>query len=334
MTNLYDLGNLMYNDYLQMLKSHDNPLIWFEIEASRYKTNTSIILKVLKNYIETKLEKPEFVNIFQKLKEENNSYEYLFFNNITPSYLKEHLEEYLIYYRPEYKLRYDNKLFNTYKELIRKYSNYYQKQINIKENDNNKKIVLEFINSKYSLERFCIVKGLTLNDFNSKKNGIFIKTMKNDKELYTKFLFSLERKEKDMILNISNDIKNILNKIYTLGNDFSLIDLFLSTNYGIMELIKVADNILNIEDLKLFRKYMNICYRDYAIHGNFMKSERINLLITSSYTITIDNELIETTKEERERVINFLQKHEIPINSKIFTIALTRYYKENKRKKV
>ncbi len=333
MTNLYSFGELIYKDYLQMLKTHDNPLVWFELTAAKYRTNTNIILKVLNNYIKNELEKPDFVLIFDKLTEIDNPNEYLFFNNITPSFLKEHLEEYLTYYKVEYKLRYSNKILNTYKEIIKKYITYFKKQIEIKENNQYEETILEFINSKYTLERFCINKGLNLNDFNINKNGIFIKVMKNNQELYRKFLFSIERKKKEMELNIQSDIKKILKAINDLGSDFSLIDLFFLTNYGIRELTNTADNILEINDLKLFRKYMNVCYRDFAIYGNFMNTQRIKLLKATPYTFTLNNELIETTIEDREKIINYLKQNEIPINSKIFAIALSRYYNRKRERR-
>ncbi len=333
MTNLYDLSKLIYDDYLQMLKINDDALIWLDLESFKYKTNTSIILKVLNHYINNELVKPDFALIFEKIKELPNPCEYLYFNNITPAFLKEHLEEYLIYFKPEYKLCLNSKILNNYKEIIRKYIIYYKKQLNITQENEYKNLINEFIKSKYSLERFCIIKGLTLNDFNSKKNGIFIKIMKKDKDLYTKFLYNIDAKEKLKNLNIQTDILNILKAIKELGNDFTIINLFLMTPYAPLELTKVADNILNKEDLILFRKYMNICYRDFAIHGNFMNKERINLLIKIPYTITIDGNTIETKEEERRDAIEFLQVNEIPINSYIFDIALKRYYKNKSKER-
>ena len=331
MTNLYDLGNLIYNDYLQMLKINDDALIWLELESSKYKTNTSVILRILNHYINNELVKPDFALIFEKIKELESPYEYLYFNNITPAYLKEHLEEYLIYFKPEYKLCLNNKILNYYKEIIKKYIIYYKKQLDRTQENEYKNIIKEFIKSKYSLERFCIIKGLTLNDFSPKRNGKFIKVMKNDKDLYTKFLCNIEDKEKLKTLNIQTDVINILNAIKELGNDFTIINLFLMTPYAPTELTKVADNLLGIEDLKLFRKYMSICYREFAIHGIFMNNERINLLIKTPYTITIDGNLIETT-EERHDAIEFLQVNEIPVNSYIFDIALKRYYRNKERR--
>ena len=244
----------------------------------------------------------------------------------------EQLNEYLTYYKIEYILRYSNKILNTYKDIIKKYINYFKKQIETQENTKYEETIIEFINSKYTLERFCINKGLKLNDFNSNRNGIFIKVMSNNKELYAKFLYCLELKNKDRDLNIANDIKKIMESIYILGKEFSLIDLFLLTNYGIRELINAADKILNIEDLKVFRKYIDICYRNFAIYGNFMNTQRINFLISSPYKFTLDNVLIETTTEDRENVINFLKNKEIPINSKIFEIAISRYYRNKERR--
>ncbi len=331
MTNLYTISNLIYKDYLQMLKDHDNPMVWFELTSSKYRTNTTIILKVLKHYIENELEKPEFVTIFEKIDELENPYEYLYFNNITPAYLKEHLEEYLIYYRPEYKLRSDNKLMNNYRGIIAKYAKYYQSQTNIKMETEYKKIILEFINSNYSLERFCIFKGLSLNDFNYKRNGIYIKAMKNDPELYSRYLSYLEEKNKKEI--IQGEVKKVLEAIYTLGNDFSIIDLFLITNYGVLELIKESDNILANDDLKIFRKYMDSCYREYTLYGNFTDNNKINMLITTPYSIFIDNNLVETSEEDRYQAINFLITNKIPINQKTFETVLKRFYKDKKIRK-
>ena len=79
---------------------------------------------------------------------------------------------------------------------------------------------------------------------------------------------------------------------------------------------------------------MDICYRDYAIYGNFMRNERINLLISTPFSITIDNKLIETTFEDRKNVIDYLKTKEIPINSKIFGIALIRYYNAKKERRL
>ena len=170
---------------------------------------------------------------------------------------------------------------------------------------------MDLLDSPYSIERFFLPRRISTTEF--------IKTYanplkKNNPELYNRLQETIKAKNEIKTRTIQNDVLVILNLIKELGNDFNSIDLFKNTMFCPKELKKVADEILDKEDLKLFRSKVNY-YGTADFMTTILGEVRIKSFIETKFSITIDNELIETTKEEREMIINDLKEFCIPVAS-------------------
>ncbi len=313
----------LYQEYLNILASNNNPTIELEMLALKYNTKVNKLVQIIEDYINTSIEKPEFAIIFDNLLKSDSKNKYLEDLNITPEYLKQHLKEYLYFYKPTIAFR-SNRFKTVIENIIKKYEAYLRGVKSSNKINELRPLFEKFIKSRYNLERFCIKNNISLKEFK-----LYIQFIKKDAIIYKRFMDSFELKEKYKYEHIEDDISIILKYIYELGDDFCVIDLFQITPFGPTELITFADEYLQGEDLKVFRKYIGKSYRNFYVQGNFMNNLRIEALITSRYLITIDGEEIETTEEFRREVINFLVSKDIPINNQVFYRACIRHYQNN-----
>ncbi len=321
------MGLEIYQKYLKLLTSNENLLIGIETIADDYEVESDKIIKLLQQYIDNYVKKPDYAILFDNLRCVEDKNTYLEDLGITPDYLKEHLEEYLRFYKPEISLK-NNKRSRVFDNIIKSYEAYLRGPKLGSTLEEVKPITEEFIKSEYGLERFCIKYHLDPNYFSFSK-GSYITALKKDPILYKRFIENLELKEKIKYEHIEDDISVILNCIHNLGDEFSAIDLFQLTKFGPHELLSFADEYLPPLELKLFRKHIGIAYRNFATHGNIMNNLRSDALIKTRYMLTIDNEQFETTEEFRSEVVEFLREKDIPINTEIFHIACVRHYKNN-----
>ena len=148
-------------------------------------------------------------------------------------------------------------------------------------------------------------------------------------ELYEEYLAALSYREFINNQNIHTDILIIMDKIKEDPDNFSYIDFSLLTNLDALELLRVSDCFLNMEDKKLFR----------SIVSNFRKLKvlntiEINNLMDMSYTINVDGELINVLDYDKEKILEFLTENEIPVTINTFRYGLTRLYKSQKNKNI
>ena len=318
---------LCYEKYIEA-KNNRNKIrkTILELDISEF-----LFFYLVRSYINKNIKTPDHVLLLDKLLEIKDNEEDIikFFNdnNITPKFLKGNLMDYLVNYRPD--LYYTKKnIFDNLDKKITCYQNYLYRKSNPSKAknkiDNNYAIgvINDFINSNYSMHRFCFNKNITTTIFRS-----YIQTIKYaDKELYSKFLENYETKEKNKALFINEDVYNILNEIKN-NPDFSIIDFCLLTYYDPLEIIKASDNILDFEDNKLMRIILKP-FKNYTPFPLISLDKLINI----NYTFEIDNELCTPTKDDKENIISFLTKYNIPISNKSFEVACKRFLKKDKKK--
>ena len=186
--------------------------------------------------------------------------------------------------------------------------------------NNNYEIIREFIESPYSLRRFCFNKQISSTLL---KKEVITKLKKSNPEL----LIELDNniKEKDLIMkrNIGNDIYSILERIKEDPINFSLIDVCLLSNYDVLELIGECDNYLEGEDRFLFRRRL----RPLKVTTSY-SIKNIEQLINSKFTFNIDGELVEISKEDIQTVVDYLNNNNIPIYSDVFKNGCIKLYQK------
>ena len=236
--------------------------------------------------------------------------------------LRNNLQEYILLYRPDM-------LFNeVLKNELQRKLNIYQKYLNNQKTVNiyktstsyHMQIIQSFMESNYSLKRFCFQNNISVLTF---KNYITrIKTI--DPIFYQELMENIKLKEEIQKETIKDDVYTILNKIKELGNNFSIIDFLTLTNYSFDEIIQLGDLILDPSDTRLLRIHVSN-FKNVKNFRNYSEKD-IQNIFTDKLVINIDGNLIKMSFEDKENIINYLKEHDIPISSTSYRDASIRYY--------
>lgn len=267
-------------------------------------------------YIENNINKPEYVKILDSIYLLNTDEEIIHYIKSLPfnyKYIKDNLLSYFIYYRPHIYYLNQNKVLDL-RTKLKIYENYIYREVDplrtsLKKDGYEINLIKEFINSNYSLTRFCFNKGITTLDF---KTNV-AKVKKLDKDLYNNYVENLNIKNDIKEKQIKQDIINILNIIKENNGNISLIELCLLTNYDILELIKEADKMLNIDDIKLFR--LNVRSKRQI---NTFNNDVINKLFETKFTFNINGQLMEINDEDKYAILSYMYQNNIPICNESF----------------
>ena len=311
-------GELVYNEYLKLIESGEL-LLEIEVVLEKLKMNLTKFVSILMQYLKQHETNDDYTFIFETLLNCEDPKAYLRENNIPADLLSSNLNNYLYYKRPD--ILFGNKiLLRTLNSLI-EYNNKLNKVR--EEEKNNKENFLPFIES--IVKDFLKQKNWQWYYFNP-KSGLYIRKLSlYNKELYQEFLTDYTIREENKETTITNDIYNILSTIKEQGF-IDAIDFYQTTIYSSFEILEVANKILDVDDNKLIRKYLNRLGNSF-ITNNRNNNLKIELL-REKYTFNLDGTLIETSKDERLIILDFLEKENIPISSvAVFQDACRKYYK-------
>ena len=325
-----------YNLYKKYLTNGVNSPFGIDDVIRTFGDDYRIFFSNLIRYINRNIVRPNYALLFDKLIDIiifNNNMDinaFLDSEGLTFEQLQSSLEDYLTFFRPD--IKYTNEYLPQLHAVLQRYRDYRNK-INEKEKalldkkNHVNKLLMEFISIPYSLERFLLVKRIKTVEF--RKYLDFAK--QHMPEIYKVFEKNMLSKEETKNNNIQTEVFNILNLIKELGDDFTGIDLFKNTIYGPRELIKVADSILNKDDIKLFRKEVNK-YNMPIFIASIISNSTTSELINTPLVFAIDGVAIETEQDKREMIVEDLKNNYIPITSGLFMDDYKKHYKENKFK--
>lgn len=318
------LEELCYKCYSISRNNKEN----MEAYAESMSITIQKFLKYTFQYIEKNINKPDYVYQIDKIlsyKDSDKIIDYLKKEKINHNYLKNNLLTFFLEYRPNVYYLHPEE-YDEIKNILIKYDNHLYRELDplktsVKIDDNYaSNIIKSFINSPYSVNRFCFNNKIYSAVFKS----FLQKCKKNNPELYNEYLVNVELKNKIQKGTILNDLEIIINEIKEKQENFTLIDFCLLTNFEALEIVKAADNVLNFEDNKLLRsKLKSIRIIDH------LTNERLNKLINTDYTLNINNELINIKDEDKMYVVNFLQEHNIPICNDTFIDGCKKLYTNN-----
>ena len=330
---------LVYLEYIKLINSKENILVGIEVILEKVKMSLSKFIQTLMDYIKENSKDDDYSLIFDTLLEIDNPEDYLKQNHIPGDFLKENLNKYLLYKRPD--ILFTNKrLLKTLERSVKYNEKIWQSNLSkekLKEESLPKirNYVNEFLSLPYSLERYTSVRKISKRLFNV-NDGFYARQLAiHDQALYKKLNENLILREQTKFENIANDITNILNLINTKGENFDSLDFYQATLYSPIEIMEVADKILDFDNLKKFHIYINK-YR-HRSHTKMATDCNIkNELLNNMFYFSLNGNLIETTIEDRTSIINYLDENFIPINSITFLDACKKFYKNeliiNKKK--
>lgn len=330
---------LVYLEYIKLINSKENILVGIEVILEKVKMSLSKFIQTLMDYIKENSKDDDYSLVFDTLLEIDNPEDYLKQNHIPGDFLRENLNNYLLYKRPDI-LFTNKKLLHTLERLVKYNEKLWQESLTkekFKEESlpKIKDFVNEFLSLPYSIERFASVKKISKHFFNLNE-GFYIRQLAiYEPALYKKLTENITLREQTKFENISNDITKILNLIAIKKENFDSLDFYQATLYGPIETMEVADKILDSDNLKIFHVYINK-YRSTNHTTKFCDCNIKNELLKNKFSFSLDDNLIETTLEDRTSIINYLDENFIPVNSTTFLDACKRFYKqeliENKRK--
>lgn len=322
-------GEIFYNAY----KNFNGDLTKIEYYANNYQLSVKKFLGITMSYIKNNVVKPQYAILLDKLlklKTKEQIIKFLNKANFSLYYLESNILAYFILYRPDiYYLKPDKR------DELREKLNIYK--LYLKEKDEEKikttnKLSLEYITyilnlflmSNYTVERFSYNKGIALRTF---KNYLLL--IKNaNPNLYDNVNLKIEIMEKRKEVELPNEVYKILEMIENDKDNFTILEFLESTFCSIKEILKVADEILNPAQNKIFRMTISKFKNEY----NFLDDNSINSYLNENFIFNFDGNLINITNEDKEKAINYLQSKDIPICLSTFKSACYRMYKESIKK--
>ena len=322
-------GEIFYNAY----KNFNGDLTKIEYYANNYQLSVKKFLGITMSYIKNNVVKPQYAILLDKLlklKTKEQIIKFLNKTNFSLYYLESNILAYFILYRPDiYYLKPDKR------DELREKLNIYK--LYLKEKDEEKikttnKLSLEYITyilnlflmSNYTVERFSYNKGIALRTF---KNYLLL--IKNaNPNLYDNVNLKIEIMEKRKEVELPNEVYKILEMIENDKDNFTILEFLESTFCSIKEILKVADEILNPAQNKIFRMTISKFKNEY----NFLDDNSINSYLNENFIFNFDGNLINITNEDKEKAINYLQSKDIPICLSTFKSACYRMYKESIKK--
>ena len=322
-------GEIFYNAY----KNFNGDLTKIEYYANNYQLSVKKFLGITMSYIKNTVIKHKYdilLDKLLKLKTKEQIIKFLNKTNFSLYYLESNILAYFILYRPDiYYLKPDKR------DELREKLNIYK--LYLKEKDEEKikttnKLSLEYITyilnlflmSNYTVERFSYNKGIALRTF---KNYLLL--IKNaNPNLYDNVNLKIEIMEKRKEVELPNEVYKILEMIENDKDNFTILEFLESTFCSIKEILKVADEILNPAQNKIFRMTISKFKNEY----NFLDDNSINSYLNENFIFNFDGNLINITNEDKEKAINYLQSKDIPICLSTFKSACYRMYKESIKK--
>ena len=322
-------GEIFYNAY----KNFNGDLTKIEYYANNYQLSVKKFLGITMSYIKNNVVKPQYAILLDKLlklKTKEQIIKFLNKTNFSLYYLESNILAYFILYRPDiYYLKPDKR------DELREKLNIYK--LYLKEKDEEKikttnKLSLEYITyilnlflmSNYTVERFSYNKGIALRTF---KNYLLL--IKNaNPNLYDNVNLKIEIMEKRKEVELPNEVYKILEMIENDKDNFTILEFLESTFCSIKEILKVADEILNPAQNKIFRMTISKFKNEY----NFLDDNSINSYLNENFIFNFDGNLINITNEDKEKAINYLQSKDIPVCLSTFKRACYRMYKESIKK--
>lgn len=173
------------------------------------------------------------------------------------------------------------------------------------------------------LELFISDKNNTPNDFSTKNNlgryqleKIINLSEKHDKKLYKKYLLFLKEQQ----IFAEQSIKFIIEG-FKKEKDFTILDYYSQANMNLRKLkLFIKNSKLTSEEEKIVRKFIN----QGLVARPLTKAEKQYYIDTEHTLQNKDGILYQTTKDERENIINYLEKYN-QLSAQSYIIALKRY---------
>lgn len=235
---------------------------------------------------------------------------------------------------------YPEKSYDEIKEkIVKKYIKYRNYRDNVLKADMGKRneaydIILKYLNSNYkNITLFCEMERIELYKF--RRSVAIAKLYNND--LYNKYLEKVHKVEdKNKVLE-NDTLRNIV-KCITYGineREFSIVDFLSMTDYSLDTFYNIVEQYLNDFEYQkvtnFVKRYRNM---NLITKAEIMKEKReINCQLDEN-NIPIINTGHIVTREEKEEIIDMIQKDGLLLYDAVYNQYLRDYFNSNKIKKL
>lgn len=189
-----------------------------------------------------------------------------------------------------------------------------------------KKIITNLINvikdynaSNYkSSISFCAKKNITIELFNKALEVV----KKYNKTIYNQYIQKEKLQNQKANPEATLQIKQILLKIEE--KDFEIIDYYKITNMDFDELLELSNRVCNTDEIKIIQ--------DFVDKNKPKQGFDVNKILNKEFIMVDYGKTIKITGEVTQKIIDYLNKFNIPINDKTYISALRReVYVESKK---
>ncbi len=318
-----ELKEKIFEEYLQS----DNTFACLCVSARKLDISCGEFIRYLTEYMSEK-SKSKITILFDRLvsiEDEEKIIELLKESGLTPNMLNDRVVAYYSNTHPDVMLfngKPENRLFNKIK-IYERYLNSLKSKEKVDEELINLGYyyVNDFLNSRYSYERYCYQVNIGKDAFKNLLNA----TKKRFPELYALYNTKMDAEKADRDIQLTQIVNDYMERIKNGGLTYN--EFLENTTYGIYEIVKYADSILNNEDAYLFRTVVS----PFKIFKR-VKGEDIDKLLNFNISYNVNGEIVTIDREIKEYAINYLQERDIPITIEGFRDIVVKKYSDQKIK--
>lgn len=185
-------------------------------------------------------------------------------------------------------------------------------------------LIIQYIDDKFSsIKKFCKRKHIPQELF--KKDILIVK--KYNPKLYEKFINIVKVQHEQKKANALEFLNNLIDKLKNgilledgSKREFDIIDYHSITNLKFNNLLSLTKKLINEEDAKIIRKFIRKYY--------YGKRIRKNSILEEKNIILLNGDKYEVTVEDKNYILSYLEKNEIPLLLSTYSAALKRYFSD------
>jgi hypothetical protein len=180
------------------------------------------------------------------------------------------------------------------------------------------KIIIKFIDSDIKdVNRFCSINKIKRQTFD--KCVEYVKEYMHD--LYEKYTVKLCNIKKETYDNAIIEVNKILSLMKN-NESFDLLDYFINTKLSPCIFVAITNVICKPREVNI--SFGNILFSQNLIDENLMINAKLILI-----DFFVKGENYEVPPIAKEKVIDFLKNHQIPLYPQVYSLALKRYLKHD-----
>ena len=312
-------------DYLDYTETeYSNKITEYGISRSKLKASERSNIAKIYNLLLNAKNLDEIINIVDK-------------SNTSLNRLKYGIADFVNSYKNG-----DEKIKLILEDKLNSYSLYLNKK---KESDKNIKLekdkqdtlpialktINAFINSDTTIDRFCKQNNINISTFHKYVNLV----KEKNHAVANLYQQKIDQYKKDRYLYILNFIKNLV-KCLKEGiiyndkkRDYDIIDYYMSTNINLEDILDIAKGNVSNKDYNILRRFVNDNIKASKTRANDIKQIMDQKVITSYKTNTkgniIEGSEVVFSNDEKQKIIDFLNNNNIPVNLKTYSLMYKRY---------